>query len=161
KLPKLQALAEVVVAPGGKTQLKVSVDRQGYEGIIEVQLEGLPDGVKCGPAFLLPDQSSIPVELTAAADTREGEKYVDLFVLTGGRKTDRQVTTLVVRKPPPLVKKSPREEVVFHSTDGVRLTGTWYPGIKGRGAPCVLLLQDIGAAGTRAGWEHLAEKLQE
>lgn len=54
-----------------------------------------------------------------------------------------------------------KEEVSFRTVDRVQLRGSFYPGRGGNKAACVLLVPNIGSDRDKAGWEELAEALQQ
>jgi pimeloyl-ACP methyl ester carboxylesterase len=53
-----------------------------------------------------------------------------------------------------------RERVKFTTADQVELHGGFYPSMKGRKAPCVLLLHPLGGSEPSAAWGALARRLQ-
>lgn len=57
------------IPKGGSTIVTVSlVERRDYEGPIEIEVKGLPQGVSAGPATILPGQISTVVVLSATPD---------------------------------------------------------------------------------------------
>jgi pimeloyl-ACP methyl ester carboxylesterase len=52
------------------------------------------------------------------------------------------------------------QEVQFDTADKVELRGTLYPSVRGKSAPCVILLHKYGGNRQQNGWKQLAEALQ-
>lgn len=53
------------------------------------------------------------------------------------------------------------QKVRFDTYDGVEIHGSFYPSNAGGTAPCVLMLHQIGGNREQAGWDDLAQKLQD
>src|SRR5262245_34227753 len=53
-----------------------------------------------------------------------------------------------------------KKSVTFETIDDVRLSGTFYRGLKGTDSPCVLMLNAFKADRSKGGWDTLAGELQ-
>jgi hypothetical protein len=64
---------EGLTAPrGGSQGYEVLVERRGgFEGVVEVRAEGLPEGVECAPVFLGPGESCAALAFSARADAAD------------------------------------------------------------------------------------------
>jgi hypothetical protein len=58
----------ITLKPGGKTKIKVTVERKNFTGPVAITIEGLPAKVTTAAANIPPDQSTAEIDLTAAAD---------------------------------------------------------------------------------------------
>ncbi|HEY1188559.1 MAG TPA: hypothetical protein VGE74_12980, partial [Gemmata sp.] len=86
----LLAPTSVEVAPGGRAQILVRVQRRQYSGPITVRVDNLPDGVTATPLTLAGGEDTGHLELrasrwvkTGAADRKTGAPPIK-FVATGG-----------------------------------------------------------------------------
>lgn len=53
-----------------------------------------------------------------------------------------------------------KKAVTFETADEVKLTGTFYRGLKGTDSPCVLMLHPFKGDRSKGGWDGLASELQ-
>ena len=150
----------LMVEAGQTRILRIDVVREDHEGPIDLELHGLPDGVKCKPATIPADQNTAPLELTVAADALGSAKQVEVWALVGGEKAVKESFLLTVRPLAAPVVELPSEKVTFPTADGVQLVGTWYPGGGGAESPCILLLHQPGGQANRESWQRLARLLQ-
>ncbi len=158
----------VSVPAGQREELRVLVQREGYDGPVEIRLDGLPAGVTADPAAIAAQISFGTVRIEAGARAELGRSSVKVLALVEGEKIDEREIALTVEKP--LAKPSedvtaiPQEPTTirFDSIDGVTLKGTLYPGRKGKKGACVLLVHDIGVGRHRLeeNWRRLAVALQ-
>jgi hypothetical protein len=54
-----------------------------------------------------------------------------------------------------------KKVVTFETADEVRLTGTFYRGLKNGDSPAVLIVHGFKSDRSKGGWENLASMLQE
>lgn len=149
-----------ITLKAGETQpLKITVDRRGYGGDLVVKLAGLPPGVTAKPVTLTEREGLAEFLLEADAFANAVELAITAELYVGKNKVEDQPIALTVQGSPR--KQLPRENVRFASADGVQLWGTWHRSEKGKDAPCVLLLPNIGGHRRQEGWVRLAQKLQE
>jgi hypothetical protein len=100
--PSLVPIPDVTLKPGESKVLKIAVNRNGYEGPINVSFTGLPDKVTVSAAVIAPDQSAVQVKLTAAADATEENKAFRV-VAAANKRTAQSEVQLTVAVPPSLV----------------------------------------------------------
>ncbi|MBL8797869.1 MAG: hypothetical protein JNM56_28485, partial [Planctomycetia bacterium] len=148
----------VTLRAGESQPVKVNVERQGYTGELTVKLAGLPPGVTAKPVTLTEREAlaEFLLEADAFANTVELAIAAELYI--GKTRIEDQPFALTVQGP--TRKQWPTENVRFASADGVQLWATWRRSEKGKDAPCVLLLPNIGGHRRQEGWEKLAQKLQ-
>src|SRR5262249_46758791 len=84
----LQAKPTITLTPGGATNLRVSVTREGYDGRILLGLSGLPVGVTAKPTEIPARQRAVDIELTAADDTPVGTHNVQVRATGGSQPVD-------------------------------------------------------------------------
>src|SRR5262249_7647845 len=65
--PALLPIADVTLKPGESQVLKIAVNRNGFEGPIDVTFTGLPEKVTASAAVIAAEASAVKVKLTAAA----------------------------------------------------------------------------------------------
>ena len=97
--PTILPIAAASVKPGGKTVIQVRLERNSLQGPIELQLEGLPEKVTAAPAVIAADQSAGQIELTAAGDSKEGAKDVQVALVAGSTKIAAPLKLHVERFP--------------------------------------------------------------
>ena len=61
---------------------------------------------------------------------------------------------------PRAYSQAPPEKVHFETVDQVDIEGTFYPGIKGRKSPTVMLLHKLGGSSRQDNWDGVAKALQ-
>ena len=88
----------VTLKPGASVKLKVSVERRGEHGPIDMEVKDLPLKVTAAKATIPAGQASAEVELIAAADAELGEK-TDVTIqgtAAAARATDK-ITIKIVK----------------------------------------------------------------
>ena len=83
---KVLPIVAASIKPGAKSAINVTLERNSLEGPIQLQVEGLPEKVTAAPATIAADQSTGQIELTAAADAKEGAKDVQVAIIAGPTK---------------------------------------------------------------------------
>ncbi len=150
------AVAAVAMKAGETKDVPLTLERNGYTGAVELELRGLPRGVRRPPG-------DAP-KLSAADDTEVGKSSVKVVALVEGRKAGEQAFDLTIEKAPavaPAVKAVPEpKQVTFVSADEAILKGTYYPNPEGKKGGCVLMVPEPGLTREEPGWAALAKALQ-
>jgi formylglycine-generating enzyme required for sulfatase activity/DNA-binding beta-propeller fold protein YncE len=106
-LPRLVAFPKLTLPARGAADLQVKVDRQGYAGPINVQVENLPPGVTCqSPATIPAGESSVRIEFRTDGTAGDGAPTVEVIALADTRAADRQKLCLVLAR---MVSEKPPE----------------------------------------------------
>ena len=73
------------------------------------------------------------------------------------------IACLVVALPasPVLSQDKKEEDVSLPTVDGLRLSGVWYPGAKGKSSDVVLMLHNRGESISKGDWSSLAQRLHQ
>lgn len=80
------------VPQGGRVPILVTADRSlGYQGPIEVQIEGLPKGLTANTAIIEPGEDSAAVILQAAADAVPGQPPAPFQIVGRARVNGREL----------------------------------------------------------------------
>ncbi|HEY7329133.1 MAG TPA: hypothetical protein VH592_15935 [Gemmataceae bacterium] len=140
---------------GAKTGLRIALDRNGYDGTVEILITGLPANISAPPAAIPAALSSATVSIETKVDTEKGEYPVKLLVRSNNQTIEERTITLLVQKP-----RGWQEKVHFSTVDHVHLAGTLYHGWKSKRGLTVLMLHDLGSNRSSPGWKRLAETLQ-
>jgi pimeloyl-ACP methyl ester carboxylesterase len=156
---RLLPIPDVALSPGESQKIRAGVDRRGYTGAIVIQMDDLPNGVTCKPVTLMGADGLAILEVVAGREVAPVDTPITVAMYLGGKKFTTQTAKLTIGKL--LSQPVSRESVRFTSVDGVRLCGTWYKSAKGKDAPCVLLLHNIGGHRKQEGWDALARLFQE
>jgi hypothetical protein len=103
---RLVPIPSIALKVGANHTVKVTVDRRGYRGPIEVRLDPLPTGVTCKPGVSTGGEGLVTLELAADQRTVEGQYQLELILVVGGASYDRQKVVLKIEKklpgtPPP------------------------------------------------------------
>jgi hypothetical protein len=96
--PLLLPLEAVVMTGGGRREVGVVVDRQGYQGPLSIQAEGLPERVTCAVLPLPGDPNRFELRLTAEADAEAPSTTVAVSLWAGRERAAEQPFTLTVQK---------------------------------------------------------------
>ena len=153
----------------GETEsLPVVVLRDGFDGPVDIRLDGLPLDVTATWRNMGASISSTRLTLKAAAGMEPGQSKLKVVAVVEGNRIDETEIRLVVEKPAPaekpvvIVPEKPagvQQRDVLH--DGPRSSrGAPYPGSKGKKGMCVLMLHDLDSQRATPAWRHLAEALQ-
>ncbi len=80
------------IPKGGSTIVTVSVaEMRDYEGPIEIEVKGLPQGVSASPATILPGQTSTVVVLSAASDAQIDAHAGPIDIVGNGKAGGREL----------------------------------------------------------------------
>jgi hypothetical protein len=162
----LLASATFTVTAGESRDLKVIVERGGFDGELELRLVSRLKGVKAAEAVKLAGNQSECFLKVQAEETAEGEAQGRIEAWAGEVLMAFREVTLGAQRPGAVAPPRPRlvplpEEVHFPAADQLDLHGTLYPGPDGKKSPAVLLLHDLGHDRKEADWVRLAERLQQ
>jgi hypothetical protein len=96
---------EGAIAKGGAQALAVSVDRiDGYDGPIDVRLDGLPSGFSCPPSCVESRQTRSTIGLAAAADATDPPSTVGLTLVGEATIDGKLVSHATPLAPPSLME---------------------------------------------------------
>jgi hypothetical protein len=156
---RLVAVAAVSLRAAETKNVQVTFDRRGYNGPVDLKIDGLPAGLTAKPITATGSEGLATLEVSAAPDIRDMEVKARATLSVGTQTFGTETVTIKVEKGSgkPVLK----ENVRFSTFDGVQLWGTWYRSAKGKDAPCVLLLHHRGERRTQPSWDALALRLQE
>jgi pimeloyl-ACP methyl ester carboxylesterase len=140
---------------GARSGLWIALDRNGYDGTVEILLTGLPPSISARPAAIPAPLSSATVIIETKVDTEKGEYPIKLLVRRDNQTIEERAITLFVQQP-----RGWQEKVHFSTVDHMHLGGTLYHGWKSKRGLTVLMLHDLGSNRSSPGWKRLAETLQ-
>jgi hypothetical protein len=160
--PQLLPPAATTVPAGGSRQLRVSVDRRGSQQALMVSLQPPPGSGLLSATQPLPGgEETVTFDLEAVPKAGEGTYDVKVLLLADGKVVSAEQVRVSIERPAPMVERpAPSQDVKFTTADFVEIHGTYFPGPKGKKAPCVLLLHDLGKNRGEEGWSQLALALQ-
>ncbi len=98
-LPSLQPVGDVLLQPGASTVVELTVQRDGFEGPLELRVEDLPPKVTGKVAAVAADQSATQLELAAAPDAPNATKPVRVACTLYGRTIDVSIPLRVDQIP--------------------------------------------------------------
>lgn len=99
KLPSFQPVAELILQPGKTKTVDLAVERNGYEGPLELSVSELPEKVSAKVENVAADASATKVTITAAADAPEGSKTIGVATKLYGRAVEGKVPINVDKRP--------------------------------------------------------------
>lgn len=98
-VPKLVAPAKVLLQPSTSKTAELKVERNGFDGPLDLKLENLPKGVTAKVAKLEAGQNAAKIELTAAGDAPNADQPVRVSATLYGRTVAADVPVQVDREP--------------------------------------------------------------
>lgn len=98
-LPTFQPVDTVVLQPGVTVPVKLTVERAGFGGSMEIHAEGLPPKVFARAVVVPPGQSDVKLEIAAAADAPDGQHAVKLVSAVAGQSVVLPVSLRIDRFP--------------------------------------------------------------
>jgi hypothetical protein len=122
------------VPRGGRVPVQVTANRSlGYEGPIEIQVRGLPPGVRATPATIPAGQDAVTIILEAAADAALEQMTATPFEIAGraiieGREVVRvanpeeRLRVVSVMPPPDVVVAAEPREIVLEPGEHTTVT---------------------------------------
>ncbi len=99
KLPSFVAPDAVIFQPGTKKTIDLNVQRDEFEGPLELRVEDVPEKFTATVANVAAGESATKVEIAAAADAPEGAKKVRVAATVFGRTVDVEVPFQIDRSP--------------------------------------------------------------
>jgi len=98
-LPSFSPAAPVILQPGTKKTVELTIERNGYEGPLELRVEGAPEKVTATVGKIAADQSATKLEIAAAADAPDASQPVRVVATLFGRTIEAQVPVQVDKSP--------------------------------------------------------------
>ena len=98
-LPSFLPASEVLVQPGTSKVVDVRIERNGYEGAVELRVEGAPAKVACKLAGLAADANSTKLEVAVAGDAPNGSHKVRVATTLYGRNINVEVPLKIESRP--------------------------------------------------------------
>ncbi len=115
---------EDIVAPvpaGNRLALLVAAQREDFGGPVSLELKGLPPGMSAEVVAFGPDDSTVPVLLSAAPDAKPAGALVDVV---GRHQAGNSVVEGHLRQRTSLVRGANNREVCNHYTDRLAVAVT-------------------------------------
>jgi hypothetical protein len=168
KRPRLVAARPFSLQAGQSHKVTVELDRQGYEGLVDIGVDNPPEGLAVATVSVLPGEEEAVLELRTRAGLAPRVYTLKLVARVDGRPVDEQelsvrIEPAAVAVPEPVKPMPPplpaAEAESFATIDGVTLQGKFYPGRRGKDGACVLLVHDLGGRHQGADLEPLARAL--
>jgi hypothetical protein len=94
---RLLPLEKVTIYPGKSVTVTVALERNGCQGPVVVNVEGLPPGVTAPAAILAPGKDKVDLQLTAAADARVAGATGRVRAVFGDRKAEQPLPVALTR----------------------------------------------------------------
>ncbi len=98
-LPSFPPVGQVIVAPGSKKVVDVPLERNGYEGPLELRVEDVPEKLGAKVLPVAADQSATKVQVTAAGDAPDKAQTIRIATTLYGRTVDVEIPVQVDRRP--------------------------------------------------------------
>jgi pimeloyl-ACP methyl ester carboxylesterase len=158
--PRITGAATEPWEAGKRASLLVKLDRQGYEGKLEVGIIKAPFWLKeAGAATVAEGESECRLPVRVSETAFPGRYPLQLEARAGQRSSPAYTTYVVVQVRRPVFRARPTT-VTLTTVDQVTLTGTLYPGEGIAHKGCVLLLHELGGSRSAPEIVRLAEALQ-
>ncbi len=98
-LPSFQPAKGVLLQPGKTAAVSLSLQRKGYEGPLELGVEGLPEKVTGKVQTIAAGQNAAKLEIAVAADAPDGSHTIGVAARLYGRTIDVKVPLQIIRNP--------------------------------------------------------------
>jgi len=98
-LPSFSPASEVILQPGSSRAVDVGIQRNGFQGPMEVRAEGTPAKISCKVAGVAADMNSTKLEITAAADAPDGNHKIRVATTLYGRNISVEVPVKIESRP--------------------------------------------------------------
>ena len=98
-LPSFQPVAELILQPGRTKAVDLAVERNGYQGPLELSVEELPEKLSAKVENVAAEQSATKVAITAAADAPEGAKEIRVAARLYGRTVEVKIPIKIDKRP--------------------------------------------------------------
>jgi hypothetical protein len=99
RLPSLQPVSQIILQPGAKKAVELSIERNDFEGPLELRVEELPEKLGATVQPVAADESATTVEIAAAADAPDGAQTIRVATTLYGRTIDVKIPVQVDRRP--------------------------------------------------------------
>lgn len=98
-LPTFRPVNEIVLQPGGKTTVEIKLERQRYQGPVELQVQGAPPKVTCTVSKVEAGQDTAALQVSVAGDAPNAAQAVRLAAALFGRSVGVDVPLKIERQP--------------------------------------------------------------
>ena len=98
-LPSFSPVAEVLLQPGSSRSADVGIQRNGFQGALEVRVEEAPAKTSCKGAAVAADKNSTKLEVTAASDAPDGSHKICVATTLYGRNISGEVPVKIENRP--------------------------------------------------------------
>jgi hypothetical protein len=98
-LPSLVYQGDVLLQPGATAAVSLTVERNGYEGPLELRLEGVPPKIFSKVEPIAAGQNAAKVELTAALDAPDLNQKIRAVAVVQGQPISVEIPVLVEKEP--------------------------------------------------------------
>jgi hypothetical protein len=98
-LPTLLPVSEVLLQPGAKTTLMLAIERNGFEGPLNLRVEKLPSRVTGKVGSIPADADSTTLELAADPAAADANQSFRVFATHLGRTIETEVPLQIDRRP--------------------------------------------------------------
>lgn len=99
KLPSFQATQSILLQPGGSATVELTVNRNGYEGPLELRVENLPNQVTGSVPKLEAKQTTTRLQITAGAAAPDARQPARVATTLYGRTISIDVPLQINRTP--------------------------------------------------------------
>ncbi len=98
-IPSFQPVHDMLLQPGASAGIDLKIERNGFQGPLELRLEGLPQKVSGKVGKIAADQTTTRLELVVAGDAPEATQAVRVLGTLYGRTVAVEVPLKVEREP--------------------------------------------------------------
>ena len=98
-LPAFQSAKPVLLQPGGNEVVEITVNRNGFPGALDLRVENLPAKVTATIGKLEPDQSTVKLQIAAAADAPDVAQPLRVAATVCARPISVEVPVQIDRAP--------------------------------------------------------------
>lgn len=98
-IPSFQPVAGVVLQPGTKAVVDLTINRNGYEGPVTIAVETPPAGITCRVAHAAAESTTAKIEVTVLAGVANGSHKLRVASALLGRSIEVEVPVTVESRP--------------------------------------------------------------
>lgn len=98
-LPSFRPVGEVVLQPGTSAKVRLTVDRKGFQGPLNLVAEGVPAKVTCKAAALADKATGTDLEIAVAAGAPDGQHKIRAAATLFGRQVAAEVPLKIESRP--------------------------------------------------------------
>jgi hypothetical protein len=98
-LPSFQPVAEVVLQPGTSARVRLTMDRKGFTGPLNLAPEGVPAKVTCKVAPVADNADGTDLEIAVAAGAPDGDHKILAAATLFGRQVAAEVPLKIESRP--------------------------------------------------------------